>query len=144
MGCPKGSPALSADAPRPPLETSASALCLSGPIARAEIAGICERIRALLEASDASLVDCDVGGLVDPDAVTVDALARVQLTAHRLGCSVRLRHVGGELQDLLALMGLGDVLPFGVGSGLEPSGKAEEREQARGVEEEADPDDLTG
>jgi hypothetical protein len=37
-------------------------------------------------------------------------LARLQLTGRRLGRQVRLRHACGELQDLLALMGLRDVL----------------------------------
>ena len=79
--------------------------------------------------------------LADPDAVTVDALARMQLTARRAGRRVHLRHACGELQDLLVLMGLGEVLPCGAVSGLEPRGQAEQREQARRVEEEGDSGD---
>ena len=52
---------------------------------------------------------CDVTG-VEPDAVTVDALARLQLAAGRLGCTVRLRNASAELRELVALMGLRDVL----------------------------------
>jgi hypothetical protein len=72
---------------------------------------------------------CDVGALA-PDAVTVDALARLQLSARRRGLELRLRHASSELQDLLAFVGLGDVLR--VEAGREP----EEREQRVGVEEE--------
>jgi hypothetical protein len=44
------------------------------------------------------------------DAVTVDVLARLQLAARRRGCAIALRNASGELLDLVALMGLGDVL----------------------------------
>jgi ABC-type transporter Mla MlaB component len=118
-------------------------LALSGRIARADIPALCERVRVLLEGSDAKLVVCDVGALVDPDAVIVDALARLQLAARRLGRRICLRHACVELQGLLALMGLGEVLPCGATSGLQPRRQAEQREQARGVQEEADPGDPT-
>jgi hypothetical protein len=85
---------------------------------------------------------CDVGAVFDPNLVTVDALARLQLTARRLGHRVRLRHASRELQELLALVGLRDVVPLCAGLPLEPRGQPEEREQSRGVEEEADPGDL--
>jgi ABC-type transporter Mla MlaB component len=116
-------------------------LVISGPIRPADLPGLCERVREVLGGSDADLVVCDVGALVDPDAVTVDALARLQLTARRLGRRVRLRRACGELQELLALMGLSDVVPPCAGLPLEPGGQAEEREQARSVQEEADPGD---
>lgn len=123
--------------------SGATVLTLSGRIARADIAVLCERVGVLLERCDGGLVVCDVGSLLDPDAATVDALARLQLTARRLGRRIRLRHACGELQGLLVLMGLGDVLPLDTASGLEPRGQAEQREQARGVQEEADPGDPT-
>jgi len=117
-------------------------LVLSDPITRADIPALCERVRALLELSEFEAVLCEVGALDDPDAVTVDALARLQLTARRLGRRVRFRGARGELLDLLAFAGLGDALPCGPASALEPRRKPEEREQALGVEEEADPGDL--
>jgi hypothetical protein len=43
--------------------------------------------------------------------VTVDALARLQLAARRRGCQIRLRYASAELLDLVAFMGLADVLP---------------------------------
>jgi ABC-type transporter Mla MlaB component len=117
---------------------------ISGSIARADVPGLCERVRLSLDASDANVVVCDVNALVDPDAVAVDALARVALTARRLGSRIRLHHASGELEDLLDLAGLHDVVLLGEALRLEPRGQPEEREQDRGVEEEADPDDPAG
>jgi len=86
------------------------AFAIYGPIARADLPGLCERVCALLSQSGAQVVLCDVTG-VDPDAVTVDALARLQLAARRHGCQVRLRHASDELLELVDFMGLTDVLP---------------------------------
>ena len=118
-------------------------LALGGSIARADIPGLCERARVLLDGSDADLVVCDVGALVDPEAATVDALARLQLTARRLGRTVRLRHAASGLRDLLALAGLCDVVPLCADLPFEPRGQAEDREQGLGVEKEADAGDPT-
>lgn len=88
-------------------ETIALAIC--GPIALADLPGLCERVCALLEHSGAGVVVCDVRD-ADADAVTVDALGRLQLSARRHGRRVRLRHVSSDLRELLAFIGLGDVL----------------------------------
>jgi hypothetical protein len=56
-----------------------------------------------------STIVCDVGAL-PPDAAAIDTLARLQLTARRLGLELRLRHTSTELQDLLAFAGLREVL----------------------------------
>lgn len=55
-------------------------------------------------------VFCDVAG-VEANVCMVDALARLQLLARRHHCQVRLRGASPELRELLAFMGLGDVLP---------------------------------
>ena len=86
------------------------AFAIRGPIARADLPGLCDRVCAALSASGAAVVCCDVSG-VEPDAVTVDALARLQLAARRHGCRVRLRHASDGLLQLVAFMGLTDVLP---------------------------------
>ncbi len=122
-------------------ETNAIVLVITGPIARADIPRLCERARALLEAGNAELV-CDVGELADPDAVTVDALARLQLTARRCEGRIGVVHACRELQELLMLMGLGDVVPVMPGLPLEARGQPEEREEARGIQEEGDPADA--
>jgi hypothetical protein len=41
-----------------------------------------------------------------PDLAVVNELARLQLAARRLGCSIRLRNACPELWDLLELAGL--------------------------------------
>ena len=81
-----------------------------GPIARDDMPGLCSRVCALLTESGAEVASCDVSG-VGVDAVTVDALARLQLAARRTGCQVRLRNASAELLELVAFMGLADVLP---------------------------------
>lgn len=95
------------------MDASASetiAFAIRGPIARANLPGLGERVCALLEDSGADVAYCDVRD-VDVDAVTVDALARLQLAARRHSCQVRLRHASSELRELLDFMGLRDVLP---------------------------------
>ena len=86
------------------------AFAIEGPIARADLPGLCARVCELLHTSNAGVALCDVSG-VDVDAVTVDALARLQLGARRTGCRVKLRNASDELRELVAFMGLEDVLP---------------------------------
>ena len=109
------------------------AFAIAGPIARTDLPGLCDRICALLEQSGAGVALCDVSG-VEVDAVTVDALARLQVAARRHGCQVRLRGASSSLVDLLAFMGLSDVLPGDLCS--QAVGQAEQREEGVGVEEE--------
>jgi ABC-type transporter Mla MlaB component len=134
-------PASPERAPPALAEPSTIVLVLSGPIARAAVPRLCERVRVLLERSDADLVVCDVGALMEADAVTLDALARLQLTARRLGRRVRVLDACGQLQDLLALSGLTGVVPLCAELSLKARGQAEQREPAGGVEEEGDPAD---
>ena len=81
-----------------------------------------------------STIVCDVGALA-PDAGAVDALARLQLTAGRLGLEIRLHRASTELLELIAFVGLRDVLR------VETVGKTEQREKCVGVEEERERDD---
>jgi ABC-type transporter Mla MlaB component len=122
----------------PPLETT-NDLVIGGQISPATIAGLCDRVRGLLQGGT-RLIVCDVGGLA-ADAATIDALARAQLTARRLGGRIRLCNACVELRELVTLAGLSDVLPLGAPLLLEPRREAEEGEQARGVQEETDADD---
>ena len=84
------------------------AFAISGPITRADLPGLCDRVCRLLSGTDAELALCDVTG-VTCDAVTVDALARLQLAARRQGCRVCLCNASDELRALVAFMGLTDV-----------------------------------
>ena len=102
---------------------------------RADVATACARLRALVGASDADVVVCDVGAL-EPDLVAVETLARLRLTARRLGCGLRLRGASRALAQTVAFCGLSDVLPIEEelllgGNGGQP----EQREQPLGVEE---------
>jgi ABC-type transporter Mla MlaB component len=86
------------------------AFAVRGPIARSDLPGLCDRVCELFGRTHPDEALCDVSG-VEPDAVTVDALARLQLAARRYGCRVRLRSASDELLELVGFMGLTDVLP---------------------------------
>ena len=74
-----------------------------------------------------------------PDLPLVDALARLQLAARRLGWEVRLVDPCPQLCQLLHLVGLADVVALP----LEPDREAEGGEQL-GVEEVVPPGDPPG
>ena len=93
-----------------PHGTSTIVFEIEAPITRADLPGLCDRVCGLLEGNGAGVAYCRVTG-IEPDAVTVDALARLQLAAHRHGCQVRLRDASPELLELVTFMGLTDVLP---------------------------------
>jgi ABC-type transporter Mla MlaB component len=87
-----------------------TALVIGAPIACADVPGLCERVRERAAQSDAEVILCDVRGLVRADVLTVHALARLQLTARRLGRRVRLLDAPPELLDLLRFVGLDEAL----------------------------------
>ncbi|HET7027012.1 MAG TPA: STAS domain-containing protein [Candidatus Limnocylindrales bacterium] len=87
------------------------------------------------------VVACDVRAVTTPDAGTIDALARVQLRARRLGGTIELRNACPALVELIELAGLRDVLPGDGSLRREPRRKTEQRKEALGVEEEGDPGD---
>ena len=82
---------------------------IRGPIARGDLPALYGRVCLMLTQSQATLAVCDVTG-VAADAVSVDALARLQLAARRHRCRIELRHASAELRELIAFMGLKDVL----------------------------------
>jgi hypothetical protein len=85
---------------------------IRGPIARADLPGLCDRVCGLLSRSRAEVAICDVGS-VGVDAVTIDAVARLQLAARRHACEIRLCGAPPELLELVSFMGLTNVLPCG-------------------------------
>jgi ABC-type transporter Mla MlaB component len=87
------------------------AFALGGPITSADLLALGARVCALLERSGAEVILCDVAEAVS-DAVTLDALARVQLAARRHGCETRLCGASSELVELLDFAGLRGVLAF--------------------------------
>lgn len=94
----------------PTSEGNALTFVINGPIARDDLPGLYRRVCGLLEGSDTPVAFCVVQR-VNADAVTVDALARLQLVARRHGCQVRLRGASDELRELVGFMGLDAVLP---------------------------------
>lgn len=80
-----------------------------GPIRREDLPGLTDRVCGVLRAHVGAELTCDVDR-VAPDAVTVEALARLQLAARRTGCVITLRSASVELLDLVRFLGLGDVL----------------------------------
>jgi hypothetical protein len=88
-----------------------------------------------------AIVVVDVSALTEPDPAILDALVRLQLAARRLGSSIRLENACTELVDLLALVGLSDVLPAWGGSGVEMNRQIEQREEVR-VDEEVETGDA--
>jgi hypothetical protein len=113
-------------------------------------------------------ITLDVSAL-PPDVLTIDALARLELAARRGGLRFRLRDASDQLRDLIAFVGLSDVLgtcaadgeridrsvqtdarakpvrpDAGIASdalGVEPRRQAEQGEERVGVEEERELDD---
>lgn len=97
-------------APGTPHGADTIMLTIAAPIASVDVAGLCDRVRALLTGARGGLVICDMGALATADLATVHALARLHLTARRLGGRVRVRQASQELHELLALVGLCEVV----------------------------------
>ncbi|MFJ3163194.1 STAS domain-containing protein [Streptomyces kanasensis] len=85
---------------------------VAGPVGPADVPRLCEELSALLREGTAAgcEVVCDVGGVTRPGLATVDALARLHLTARRLGHRMAVRGAGTDLRLLLELVGLTGLL----------------------------------
>jgi ABC-type transporter Mla MlaB component len=84
-------------------------LAFGGSIARRDLPALYRDACRLLESSGAEVLCCDVRR-ASANAVTVEALARLALAARRRNRRIGLLGATGELRELIALMGLGDVL----------------------------------
>lgn len=83
-----------------------------GRIDCSKVSGVCDRLRSLIAQSDVDRVVCDVAALSDCDLVAIDMLARLGLTARRLGCTLELCGASDTLAGLIALVGLEEILPL--------------------------------
>jgi hypothetical protein len=110
-------------------------LVIGRPIAAGDLRLLCERLDELASRGGCTDVLCDAGALA-PDAVSVEALARLQLQGRRRGCRVRLCNVPVELGRLLSFLGLADAV--GLGGGLEAQRQAEQGKEPGRVEERVD------
>lgn len=97
---------------------NAPIVAIRGRVGESEIADLCARIHSSFARADVSTVIVDVSGVVDPDVKALDALARLHLTAKRMGRHIKIRHTCRQLEDLVAFAGLRDVL---LGCDDEPS-----------------------
>ncbi|MFE7774110.1 STAS domain-containing protein [Streptomyces sp. NPDC057445] len=112
MSCRRPAGQIHVDSTRQPL-----VLELIGRITPADVPLLCAQLRARgdTDAGPGEVI-CDAAGLTVADLTAVDAIARLRLTARRLGRDLRLRNAGPELTGLLDLVGLGDE----VGQGRRP------------------------
>lgn len=90
---------------------------------------------------DVEVATCRVCGPAPPDLSVVEAVARLQLAANRLGWSVRVLDPSRELCELLDLVGLADVVACAPRLSLETGRQAAGGEHL-GVEEVVPPGDL--
>ncbi|MDY7088657.1 MAG: STAS domain-containing protein [Actinomycetota bacterium] len=114
-------------------------------VTRADIPCLCADLADLLRARDGpGDVLCDVTAAA-PTVVTVEALARLRMTAGRHGHRFVLAGAGAGLLGVFALMGLGGffaALDESDGPlSREPFGEPEQWEQPLGVEEVVDTGD---
>ncbi|NUK07975.1 STAS domain-containing protein [Streptomyces lunaelactis] len=100
---------------------------IAGNVTSADVPRLCDELCVQLMDTDATEAICDVGELGRPDLAAVNAVARLQLTARRMGCRILLRNAAPELRALLDLVGLGEaarpIAPAraGPGAGRDPS-----------------------
>jgi len=66
---------------------------------------LCAQVRRLLGRGGIEVVTCDVSEAV-ADLAAVDALARLQLTARRMGGRIRLRSAPPHLAELIEFVGV--------------------------------------
>jgi ABC-type transporter Mla MlaB component len=85
-------------------------LAIRAPLEREDLPGLFAHTCELLAAQAPELLLVEVGEIA-PDAVAVDALARLALAARRRGCSVLLRGASPRLMLLVQFIGLADTLP---------------------------------
>ncbi|MFG2330364.1 STAS domain-containing protein [Streptomyces sp. NPDC048604] len=90
--------------------TQPPVLHVSGRIGHADVPGLCAELECRLAGLDPGELVCDVGALAQADLAVVEALARLRLTAGRLGHTLRFRGAGRELRLLLVLLGLDGIL----------------------------------
>jgi hypothetical protein len=93
--------------------------------------------RVLLVCGEIELASWPLPGF---DLAVVDELARMQLAARHVGCSIALSGAPDVLLELLDLIGLRAVVPVADELAVEVGREAEEAEQV-GVEEVVMPDD---
>jgi hypothetical protein len=70
-----------------------------------------------------TVVGCDVSRITVADQGALEALARLQLAARRLGATIHLRNASPAFADLIELAGLADVLIVDPTDPTDPAGQ---------------------
>ncbi|MFD0356952.1 STAS domain-containing protein [Streptomyces sp. NPDC127110] len=94
-----------------------------------DVPSLCARVSEACRDGPRAIV-CDASGVTAPTLTTVDALARLALTARRHGTPFTVTGTPPALRALLHLVGLGELLR-----------QPEQREPPRRVQERVQPDD---
>jgi hypothetical protein len=94
------------------------------PLTRADLPGLYRRVCLLLATSGARTARCHVAA-VAPDAVAVDALARLKLAAIRHRVALEILGASPELRELIALTGLQEALSPRAAEGVRTAGTAD-------------------
>lgn len=113
------------------MAASTTSFAIGATVTRADIPVLCADLAELVRGRGGGVVVCDVADVAHSDVVTVEALARLRLTARRHGCSLVVTGAGPDLLELVRLLGLTDALP-------QAGRQSEQREEAGGVEEIVD------
>ncbi|GAA4903634.1 STAS domain-containing protein [Streptomyces coeruleoprunus] len=92
-------------------DTDPIVLKLADPIEPPDVPRLCAELAEQLGArASPGHVVVDVAALTRPGLAAVDALARLHLTARRLGHPLAVRNAGPQLLALLALVGLTELV----------------------------------
>ena len=112
-------------------------MVISGELDADGIADLCRRLRdRLIDVSangGAPTVDCELALRGAPNLTTIEALARLQLTAHRGGASITFRCRDGDLVELVQLVGLHEIVDV-------TTPATEDRETTAKTQARADPE----
>ncbi len=118
-----------------------------GPLPPPAIRDLCARADTELDHAPGTLV-CDARRVDQPDLATVEAVARLALTARRRGRDVRIEGSPRGLVDLLDLCGLAGLIAreqardrTGGRTSVEAVRQSKQREEPLRVQEERDPGD---
>ncbi len=102
---------------------------------RRQVAPLARRVSRILAERHPRVVECRAARARPATLADVEAIARLKLAARRSGAGLVVSDPPPDLLDLLGLCGLARIFA------LEPGREAEQREPARGVQEERDPGD---
>ncbi|MBV9309687.1 MAG: STAS domain-containing protein [Solirubrobacterales bacterium] len=91
------------------MASTAKPLEIHGPIRREDLPGLYARACVQLRGHTGGVLEVRLPGIA-PDAVLVDAIARLALAARRHRCRIRLRGASQELLELIEFAGLGELL----------------------------------